>query len=124
MKVALLTAGLLVSGSAALAQDDSSGLSPRYLACQARAGNNTVQSGICAQAEMTSQDARLNKAYQQVMRQLASKPQEKIALRNYQRSWLRQRDYECKVDQETINSTCLVAKTATRANELEEQIRF
>lgn len=46
------------------------------------------------------------------------------ARRAEQRSWLKARDYECKVDQETINSSCLVAKTANRANELDGMIRF
>ena len=123
-KIATITAILLASGGIAFAQDGSSGLSAKYRSCQARAGGNTVQSGICAQAEMASQDARLNKAYQQVMRQLASKNAERLALRNKQRSWLKARDYDCKVDQETINNSCLVAKTAVRADELESMIRF
>lgn len=106
------------------AQDLPSGLSPRYLACQARAGGNTVQVGICAQTEIAAQDARLNKAYQQVMRQLANKPDERIALRNAERSWLKRRDYECKIDQQTIDNGCLVTKTADRANELESRVRF
>ena len=109
---------------AAHAQAGPSGLSGQYLACQARAGGNTVQGGICAQSEMASQDARLNKAYQQVMRQLVSRPRDRLALRDAQRSWLKQRDYECKIDQITIDNTCLVTKTATRANELESRIRF
>jgi uncharacterized protein YecT (DUF1311 family) len=66
----------------------------------------------------------LNKAYQQVMRQLASKPEQRTALRNKQRSWLKARDYDCKVDQQTIDSSCVVMRTAVRANELESQIRF
>ncbi len=123
-KIATITAILLAPVGIAFAQDGSSSLSAKYRSCQARAGGNTVQSGICAQAEMASQDARLNKAYQQVMRQLASKNAERLALRNKQRSWLKARDYDCKVDQETINNSCLVAKTAVRADELESMIRF
>ena len=123
-KIATITAILLAPVGIAFAQDGSSSLSAKYRSCQARAGGNTVQSGICAQAEMASQDARLNKAYQQVMRQLASQPAKRIALRNEQRSWLKDRDYDCKVDQETINSTCLVDKTAERADEFETKIRF
>lgn len=112
------------SGSSAQAQDLPRGLSQQYMACQTRAGGNTVQSGICAQTEMAAQDARLNKAYQQVMRQLANNPAERTALRNAERSWLKKRDYQCKVDQHTIDSGCLVAQTAARANELETRIRF
>jgi uncharacterized protein YecT (DUF1311 family) len=123
-EIAITAALLFVTGSPALAQVEPAGISDRYTACQARAAANTVQQGICAQAEMASQDARLNKAYQQVMRQLTNTPQRRTALRAEQRSWLKARDYECKVDQETINSSCLVTKTATRANELESMIRF
>lgn len=111
-------------GANAHAQGMPEGLSQKYLACQSRAGSNTVQSGICAQTEIAAQDARLNKAYQQVMRQLANKPQERVALRNAERSWLKRRDYECKIDEQTIDSGCLVTKTAIRANELESRVRF
>lgn len=100
------------------------GLSAAYGACIARARSNTVQLGMCEQTEMAAQDARLNKAYQQVMRQLAKAPSRQIALRNEQRSWLKERDYSCKVDRQTLNSSCLVSKTASRANELERMIRF
>ena len=123
-KIAALAAVILSPASATFAQQSSPGLSAKYRACQSRAGSNTVQSGICAQTEMASQDARLNKSYQQVMRQMASKPAERVALRNEQRSWLKARDYDCKVDQETINSSCLVAKTAQRADQFEARIRF
>lgn len=121
----MMTAAILVAtGSPALAQVAPAGISDRYTSCQARAGSNTVQQGICAQSEIASQDARLNKAYQQVMRQLAKTPERRLALRTEQRSWLKARDYECKIDQETINSSCLVTKTAVRANELERMVRF
>jgi len=120
----LAVAAVLFPSGAVLAQSATPGLSERYTACQGRAGGNTVQQGICAQTEIASQDARLNKAYQQVMRQLASKPEQRTALRNKQRSWLKARDYDCKVDQQTIDSSCLVMRTAVRANELESQIRF
>ncbi len=83
-----------------------------------------MQDGICGQAEMAEQDARLNKAYQQVMRQLDKDPGKKLALRTEQRSWLKRRDYECKVNADTVNDDCLIKKTATRADELEKQLRF
>lgn len=123
-KIVMAASVLMLSGASAQAQVAPAGVSERYTACQARAGGNTVQQGICAQSEMGSQDARLNKAYQEVMRQLANNPEKRLALRTEQRSWLKARDYECKVDQETINSSCLVIKTASRANELERMIRF
>lgn len=124
MATFLVSVGLISTGSPAFEQVETPGVSTTYMSCMARAGANTVQSGICAQTEMASQDARLNKAYQQVMRQLASEPAKHTALREEQRSWLKTRDYECKVDQQTISSTCIVAKTAIRATELENQIQF
>ncbi len=124
LKIIVTASVLVLTGASAQAQVAPAGVSDRYRACQARAGSNTVQQGICAQSEMGAQDARLNKAYEEVMRQLAKTPDKRLALRAEQRSWLKARDYECKVDQETINSTCLVTKTATRANELERMIRF
>lgn len=122
-KILAVSTALCLSG-AAVAQSTAPGLSARYTACQGRAGGNTVQQGICAQTEMSAQDARLNKAYQQVMHQLASKPEQRTALRSKQRSWLKARDYDCKVDQQTIDSSCLVLRTAVRADELESQVRF
>jgi uncharacterized protein YecT (DUF1311 family) len=121
----VIAAAILASvcASSALAQTPE-GLSDHYAACHARAKGNTVQDGICAQSEMAAQDARLNKAYQQVMGQLAVDPAKKTALRDEQRSWLKKRDYDCKVDGNTIDDGCLVTKTAIRANELEKMIRF
>lgn len=125
MKAMIATAAILMAtGTPVSAQEITPGLSDRYTGCVARAGRNTVQSGLCAQSELAAQDARLNKSYQQVMRQLASQPARRTALRNAQRSWLRARDYACKIDQDTIDNTCLVTRTAARANELESRIRF
>jgi len=58
------------------------------------------------------------------MHQLAKDPSRQIALRSEQRSWLKERDYTCKVDRETLNGSCIVGKTAARANALEKMIRF
>ncbi len=125
MRKLVIATAVLASAFASTGQAQTpQGLSDRYVACHGRAAGNTVQDGICAQSEMASQDARLNKAYQQVMHQLASDPGKKTALRDEQRSWLKKRDYDCKVDGNTIDDGCLVMKTATRANELEKMIRF
>jgi uncharacterized protein YecT (DUF1311 family) len=124
LRIAIVAATAFVFGGTAVLAQAPQGLSQRYAACHARASGNTVQEGICAQSEMASQDARLNKAYQQVMHQLATDPTKQMALRTEERSWLKERDYQCKVDGQTIDDSCLVAKTAIRANELESQIRF
>lgn len=102
----------------------SPNLSSAFSACIGRAGNNTVQRDICAQREVGSQDDRLNKAYQRVMRQLASDPAKKLALRDQERRWIAERDYTCKVNGNTVDNGCVVIKTAARADELESQVRF
>lgn len=125
MKSLLIIAVLSVTGAtgAAFAQG-STHLSAGFEACLGRAGTNTVQRNVCAQRESGSQDDRLNKAYQRVMRQLASDPSAKVALRDRQRRWIAERDYTCKVNGDTVDSGCVVMKTATRADELESQVRF
>ena len=97
--------------------------SAEYNSCMGRA-HGTVQQGMCAQTELSAQDARLNKAYQQVMHQYASDPAKQTALRTEERSWLKKRDYQCKVDGNTIDNGCLMQQTAARADALEGQIKF
>ena len=97
--------------------------SPEYNACHSRA-KNVVQEGVCDQAELGKQDDRLNKAYKQVMLQLASDPAKQTALRNEERTWLKRRDYECKINGATIDDGCLMRQTAERADLLEKQINF
>lgn len=100
------------------------GLSSEYDACMGRAGSNTVQSGMCAQKEIAAQDARLNKAYRQVMRQLEATPAKRTALRARQRAWLKARDYSCDIDGGTFDMNCVVEGTAKRADQLERMVRF
>lgn len=102
----------------------SAHLSAAFDACIGRAGSNTVQRNVCAQRESGAQDDRLNKAYQRVMHQLASDPAAKLALRDQERRWIAERDYTCKVNGDTVDSGCVVLKTAARADELERQVRF
>lgn len=124
-KIAVAFAGFVVASSAtAQAREVPRGLSPDYMACSARAHGSTVQANLCSQTEMVSQDARLNKAYRQVMKQLASDSTGRQNLQKIEQSWLKQRDYECQVDDHTTDLSCLVRKTAFRANELEGQVRF
>jgi uncharacterized protein YecT (DUF1311 family) len=102
----------------------SPNLSDAFSACISRAGSNTVQRNICAQREVGSQDDRLNKAYQHVMRQLANSPDKKLALRDQERRWIAERDYTCKINGDTVDNGCVVIKTAARADELESQVKF
>ena len=121
--VALALAVTAVAATPAAAQT-SPNLSSTFTGCISRAGHNTVQRNICAQREVGSQDDRLNKAYQRVMRQLASDPAKKLALRQQERRWITERDYTCKVNDNTVDNSCVVMKTAARADELESQVKF
>lgn len=123
MRIALIAAATLMAGMAAQAQAQT-GLSSTYETCTERAGSNIVQSGMCAQTEIVAQDARLNKAYKQVMQQFASNPAKRTALRDRQRSWLKARDYKCNIDGGTFDMNCVVERTAARADVLEGMVRF
>ena len=96
---------------------------PEYNSCHARA-KNLVQEGVCDQAELGKQDDRLNKAYKQVMSQYASDPAKQSALRTEERTWLKKRDYDCKINGTTIDDECLMRQTAQRADVLEKQVKF
>jgi uncharacterized protein YecT (DUF1311 family) len=115
----------LLSAVPALADDAvSPNLSDAFRSCYQRAGNNVVQRGVCSQREASAQDDRLNKAYQQVMHQLAKDPAAHDALRDEERRWIRERDYACKINGDTLDMGCVVMKTALRADELERRVHF
>jgi uncharacterized protein YecT (DUF1311 family) len=122
--IAIMTALMVTGMGVPAAAQVSPNFSTAYSNCMDRAGANTVQTGVCTQREAALQDDRLNKAYQQVMRQLASRPAAKTALRDQQRRWIRERDYSCKINGDTIDTACIVTKTALRADQLERQVRF
>lgn len=123
MKTMIIAIGAAILATSGAAQAQQ-GLSSEYEACIGRAGSNTVQSGMCAQKEITAQDGRLNKAYKQVMQQLVSNPAKRNALRDRQRSWLKARDYSCNIDGGTFDMNCVVERTASRADTLEGMVRF
>lgn len=116
----------LLSSAPARAEGDalSINLSAAFKACYLRAGDNIVQRDICAQREVSAQDDRLNKAYQQVMHQLANDPAAHTTLRDEERRWISERDYACKINGTTVDVACVVIKTAQRADELERRVHF
>lgn len=123
IRQALVFFALVTVAAPAMARQ-SPNLSPKFVECYARAGSSIVQRGVCSQAEVGKQDDRLNKAYQQVMSQLSRDPAQKSALRNQERAWIKERDYSCKINNETVDDGCIVMKTAARADELESRVRF
>jgi len=125
--IAIASLGLMGWGGTVYAQPAmpmSAHLSPAFVACMQRAGAQPVQRDVCASREAGGQDDRLNKAYQQVMHQLAKDPAAHDTLRTEQRRWLHERDYTCKFNGEAVNESCVVMKTAERADELESQVHF
>ena len=113
------------AASAGQAQESlSSHLSPAFVSCYQRASGNIVQTDVCASREVDSQDDRLNKAYQQVMRQLRTDSAAHDQLRSDERRWIAERDYSCKVNGNTVNSACVVIKTTARADELKSRVHF
>lgn len=84
----------------------------------------TVAMADCASAEIEVQDARLNAAYQQVMRGLEEGPRQK--LRDAQRAWIKFRDTKCAAESQgggtmdMLNGgSCILEATARRATELQ-----
>jgi uncharacterized protein YecT (DUF1311 family) len=122
--VSAVAMALALAGSASAQPPMSAHLSATFLACYQRAGSNTVQRSVCAEREVGAQDDRLNKAYQQVMHQLAADPAAHARLRDEERRWIQERDYTCKVNGTTVDGACIVMKTASRADELESRIHF
>src|ERR1700744_5069232 len=120
IRTAVLIAALAaLAGSASAQTPMSSHLSPAFVSCLQRAGANVVQRSVCSQREAGAQDDRLNKAYQQVMHRLATDDAAHTALRDEERRWIKERDYTCKVNENTVDSACVVMKTAVRADDLE-----
>lgn len=97
--------------------------SEEYNSCVSRA-HGTVQQEMCAETELGKQDARLNKAYQQLMHQYSGAPEKQVALRAEERTWLKKRDYDCNMGRNVVDEGCVMTKTATRADALEQQVKF
>ncbi|MCL1501506.1 lysozyme inhibitor LprI family protein [Xanthomonas nasturtii] len=81
----------------------------------------------CNKSEYEYQDARLNKVYQALMRELAK--DEKVELKQEERDWITQRDALCRSNgalgggqaEELEDSSCMLNATAARAGELEKR---
>ncbi|WP_081422256.1 lysozyme inhibitor LprI family protein [Xanthomonas cannabis] len=81
----------------------------------------------CNEGEYEYQNARLNKAYQALMRKLAA--DEKTELKQEERDWIKQRDALCRSNgalgggqaEELEDSSCMLNAAAARADELEKR---
>ena len=101
--------------------------SPAYDRCLAApSGQSTAGMIQCAAAELKTQDARLNRAYQAALKRL-DKPRQKAALQKAQRAWIVFRDADCASlsdpDWGTLSrveaNSCVLDHTARRADALE-----
>ncbi len=117
MRAILLAFILAVAGLSgkALAQ----GCDP---ADESQAGMN-----ICADAGYKSEDAKLNKAYREIVKRLADDAEGKKLLQKSQRDWIAFRDAECAFSTNDskggsiypmLLSQCLAGLTAARAEQL------
>lgn len=96
----------------------------QFLTCKEKA-RRTPEMRDCVGTEITTQDARLNRAYRKLGAQLT--PARKKQLVAAQRLWIQYRDANCDfyLDPDggimaILNSgSCVIDATASRANELE-----
>lgn len=117
--------GLIIGGISQMASADEVGLTRQYSICMDRSGGVTVNMLDCIGAETTRQDARLNRAYKDVMVSLT--PERKKQLQEAQRAWIKYRDANCNFYADpnggtsaALNSNdCFMSSTASRAKELE-----
>ena len=108
-----------------VAQAQDANLTKQYQTCMDKSDGVTQAMVECIDAEVRRQDARLNKAYQELMTDLTT-PRKK-QLQDAQRAWLKFRDSNCDFyyDPEggtiaRVNAvTCMMNLTASRAKELE-----
>ncbi|HND63988.1 MAG TPA: lysozyme inhibitor LprI family protein [Elusimicrobiota bacterium] len=97
-----------------------------YHACMDKAGGVTFDTLHCIADETKRQDARLNAAYQVLMKGLPEP--RKTQLRDVQRDWIRYRKSNCDfyLDPDggtlasVLSADCFLSATAERARELEK----
>ena len=102
-----------------------SGESKQFSICMDKSGGVTVEMRNCIGTEIRLQEARLNKAYKDVMAQLS--PDRKKQLQDAQRLWIKYREANCSFyadpdggSMATVDSgDCYMSATTARANELE-----
>ena len=99
---------VLASSGFACAQTDeevAARLTPAVHACESAPENGgTLQQALCYKDEVARQDTRLNETWARVMSSLP--PSRREALRKRERTWIKQRDEDCKQESAAyINST-------------------
>jgi uncharacterized protein YecT (DUF1311 family) len=121
----ILATGLMLCCFSQIALANDIGLTKEYSTCMDNSGGVTSNMLDCIGVETKHQDARLNKAYKEIMTQLSES--RKKELKDAQRAWIKYRDANCKFYNDpdggtmaTLNSSdCFMSATASRAKELE-----
>jgi uncharacterized protein YecT (DUF1311 family) len=116
----------LAAFAAARGQDNAAAdtpLQPSYYTCVKAARGVTLALNSCIGNEHDFQDKRLNAAYQRLRKSLTA--DQRIALRDEERTWIAQRDKTCAPDEgggtaSLLDSNqCQLDQTAARAAVLE-----
>jgi uncharacterized protein YecT (DUF1311 family) len=111
-------------GASALADNTvGSYVSPEYRRCST-AARSTVDKGNCLDLEYARQKAKLNRAYELLMR--GQDGQQTVLIEKAQQSWLQFRELDCEAQAIKGGSaayishiTCLIRLTADRAREMD-----
>jgi uncharacterized protein YecT (DUF1311 family) len=96
---------------------------PSYDECTSKAGTSMYGMVACTKAELSYQDARLNKAYKALMAKLPAEKQAK--LKSDENIWIQYRDTHCPSGPNDQDSpvgeyeSCMLTKTAEQATFLE-----
>ncbi len=120
-----LVAGIFLIALSQVASANDPSLSKQFSVCMDKSGGVTAAMLDCIVSETKGQDARLNKAYKEIMGQLP--PARKKQLQEAQRAWLKYRDANCNFYADPDGGTmanvsasdCFMSVTATRAKEIE-----
>ncbi|MBK7491751.1 MAG: DUF1311 domain-containing protein [Nitrosomonas sp.] len=105
---------------------DDVGITKQFSICMDTSGGITVDMINCIGEEAVRQDARINKAYKEIMASLS--PARQKVLQTAQRAWIKYRDANCDFYADPDSGTmatllandCYMSSTATRAKELEK----
>jgi uncharacterized protein YecT (DUF1311 family) len=125
----LLTAAVLIAGSASNVASGERNLTEAFKVCMAKSEGITSKMNDCISFEHQLQDERLNIAFQQVLRQSNSQWQARV--RDVQHKWIAYRNAACELLAPPASGTlerlmvrdCHLNMTAQRAGELEEFLK-
>lgn len=107
-------------------QTDTNGIRATYDACINAAATAFTATQKCIENEYDYQDARLNRVYKKLMKQLSSP--ERAKLRIEERKWITYRDHQCSTNDDDsqgyrlASNDCSLEQTAKRASMLEARL--